>query len=289
MTKLIFLLTAGLLAQTPREPMDAVLYWNEVAVEHQEKGRFGEAHQAYKQAIDAAENAPVTPASRLRLRMNLAALYVEEGAYGSAYQLIRAAEHEAQEVPFDSPALAGLHNAAGTLYLIDGKLSAAQQRYEKALAILDRPGLGNGNELASVLLNIASVQMRQGRYGEARRNLDRTAALLEEITPTPKSQLIRALATRSTLEYLVKDWTAAERAAARALAMAEAHYGPESPVVGEVLQNYSLILDRLRRGKEARSYRARARGLLLNGQPAFKLLIDIIELGFSDRPAVLTK
>ena len=97
------------------------------------------------------------------------------------------------------------------------------------------------------------------------------------------------MATRSTLEYLAKDWTAAERVGAQALAMAEAHYGPESPVVGEVLLNYSLVLDRLRRGKEARSYRARARGLIVDGRSAFGPLIDITELGFSDRPAVRIK
>jgi tetratricopeptide (TPR) repeat protein len=221
--------------------------------------------------------------------MNLASLYLEQGAHRSASHLIRAAEHEAREVPFDSPELAGLHNAAGTLHLIDGKLSAALHRYEKALAILDPRTVGNGNELASVLLNIASIQMRQGRYGEARRNLDRIVALLEVITPTPTSMLIRALATRSTLEYLAKDWAAAERAGAQALATAEANYGSDSPIVGDLLLNYSLILDRLRRGKEARSHRARARGLLLNGQPTFEPLIDITELGFADRPAVHVK
>ena len=55
MAKFIFLLTTGLLAQTPPRSGDAVLYWNETAVEHQEHGRFEEAHQAYKRAIEAAD------------------------------------------------------------------------------------------------------------------------------------------------------------------------------------------------------------------------------------------
>lgn len=293
--ELLFLLTTGLFAQTvnPGEmavgSFDAILHWNEAGVQHQEKGRFRDAHEAYERAIEAAENAPVTPATRLRLQLNLVSLYFEERAYGSAEQLIRTAESQAQEISSDSPELAGLYNAAGTLRLIEGKLSLAQQIYEKALAILDCPGVRHGNELASVLLNIASVQMRQGRYAETRRNLDRALALLIGVGETPKSQLIRALTSQSTLEYLAKDWGAAERAAARALAMAETLYGPESPILGDVLQNYSLILDRLRRGKEARSYRARARALLSNGQSSFNPLIDITELGLSDRPAVRTK
>jgi tetratricopeptide (TPR) repeat protein len=288
MCKLMFVVTAGLLAQTPERSVDAILDWNEAAVQHQENGRLREAHDSYKRAIEAAENSPVTPATLLRLQMNLVSLYLEEGDFGRARQLMRAAEQKAGEVPFDSPELAGLYNAAGTLHLIDGKLSAAQQQLEKALAILDRPGFGRGNELASVLLNLASVQMRQGRYREARSNLDRTVLLLQGVDK-PTSQLIRALITRSTLEYMAKDWVAAETAAARALAMAEIYYGPGSPAVGDVLQNYSLILDRLRRGKEARSYRARARSLLSNEQPASNSLVDITELGASARPLIRTK
>jgi tetratricopeptide (TPR) repeat protein len=288
MAKLILLLTTGLLAQTSTSWVDAVLDWNETALQHQEKGRFREAHEAYKRAIEAAESASVTPATRLRLQLNLASLHLEEGAYASAEQLIRAAEGRAQEIPFDSPELAALYNVTGSLRLIDGRLSLAQRMFEKALTILESPGVRDKSELASVLLNIGSVQMRQGRYAEARRNLDRSIALLKEVAETPRSHLVRALASRSTLEYLAKNWAGAEKDAAQALAMAETQYGSESPIVGELLQNYSLILDRLRRGKEARSYRSRARTLMSNKQSAFRPLIDITELG-ADRPAVRTK
>jgi tetratricopeptide (TPR) repeat protein len=278
MAKLIFLLTTGLLAQTPAGSLDAILHWNDAALQHQEQGRFRDAHEAYKRAIEAAGGAAVTPATRLRLQLNLASLYLEEREYGSAEQLIRAAERHAREVPPDSPELAGLYNAAGTLRLIGGKLSPAQQMFEKALAILDRPGVGLGNELASVLLNTASVQIRQGRYAEARRNLERAAGLLQDAPGASKSQLIRVLATRSTLEYLAKDRAAAESAAARAVSLAEAHYGPDNLLVAELMQNYALILNRLSRGKEARSYRARERPL-----------IDVTELSLANRPAVFTK
>jgi tetratricopeptide (TPR) repeat protein len=289
MTKLMLLLTGGLLAQTPTTPADAIIHWNDVATQLQEKGRFREAREAYQRAIEATENSPVLPATRLRLQLNLASLYLEERAYTDADQLIRAAESQAQGISRDNPELARLFNVAGTLRLIEGKLSSAEQKYREALAILDQARPEHTNELASALLNIASVQMRQGNYLEARGSFDRGIALLEASAETPKSQLIRALASRSTLEYLAKNWKDAERAAARALAMAETQYGSESPVVGEVLQNYALILDRLRRGKEARSYRRRARSLMSNGQSAFRPLIDITELEASDRPAVHSK
>src|SRR5688572_11110492 len=132
--RFIVLLATGLQAQP-----DDILHWNTVALQYQEKGRFREAHEAYKRAINSAERSAITPATRLRLQLNLASLYLEEQAYGSAEQLIRAAESRVPELPQGSPELAGLYNVAGTLRLIDGQLSAAQQSFEKALAILDRP------------------------------------------------------------------------------------------------------------------------------------------------------
>ena len=45
----------------------------------------------------------------------------------------------------------------------------------------------------------------------------------------------------------------------RALESAEKTYGPQSPALADLLDNYAIILDRLKDKKQARSERMRAR------------------------------
>lgn len=272
------------------DPTGAVRQWNSIAIELQERGRFQEAHQAYQRARKLAENGAIPPSSHLRLLLNQVSLQIESGNYSSGEQLIRTAEDLALKAPANSPELAGFYNAVGTIRLIGGNLSEARKAYGKALELLDHPGAQHSDEFATALLNMASVQMRQGLYVDARASLARAISVLGEVAGTHKSRLIRALANQSTLEYLAQDWVAAEKALIRALALAESHYEPDNPIFADLFQNYSSILERLHRGKKARMYRERARALLPNPLQAVSPLIDSSELRSSKvRPAVRSK
>ena len=260
-----------------QSPADDVLHWNEAAIRHHDAGRFQEAHQAYHRAIEAAERAGAPPVDRLRLQANLASLYLEEGAVQNADRVLRQAVRLARDVPPDSAELAGFYNAVGGVRLIQGNLSAAQDAYDRTLAILDRPGAPPGHELATAVESLSGVQIRRGLYGEARRNLDRAIAILERTEGAHASLLIRALTSLSSLQYLTRDWSGAAATVARALAMAENHYGPNHPAVGDVLQNYALILEKLHRGKEARARRAQAKALLADRPAGTAPLRDATE------------
>lgn len=281
----MILLAAVMAAQ----PADPVSDWNDVALRHQEAGRYRDAGEAYRKAIAAAESTAAAPAVRLRVHLNLVSLLLEEGSHRSAAQWLRAAEAWTHELPSNGPDLAAFHNAVATLRLMEGKLSEALHAYEKVLRIVDRPTVQYDDVLACALQNIASVQMRQGHFDPARRNLERAIAMLESVSGTHQSHMIRAFASLSTLEYLAKDYAAAEKAAARALTMAENHYGADSPIAGDILENYALILDRLRRGKEAKLFRSRARTIQPGAVSGFRPLIDLTELKRSKGAAVRTK
>jgi hypothetical protein len=59
--ELIFLLATSLSqtaipGETALRPVDAILRWNEAAIQHQEKGRFQDAYEACRRAIDAADS-----------------------------------------------------------------------------------------------------------------------------------------------------------------------------------------------------------------------------------------
>lgn len=211
------------------------LAWNERAIRHQEAGEFAEAREAYLAAIKVEELTKESPATRLRLFLNLAALELEMGERESAAKRVRAAGLVANELPEDSAEVAGLHCGIASLQMAEGKLSEAYGEYAKALEIFKRVG-GRVEDVAGVLQNMGAVLMRQGKYVEARRDFARSVELL-----TGGPQLVKALAGLSSVEYLLREYAAAERSSARAMALAESLYGREHWLVRDLRRNRAVI------------------------------------------------
>lgn len=262
---------------------------NEAAVQYQEHGRYEEALTAYSQAIRMSDQAGAPAPMRLRLRLNLAALHIEMGHRANAKRAVEEAEPLVSQCPRKSAETGAYHNAAGTLYLHDGNLAAALRSYSSALGILEGPG-AKADELASVLQNIASVRIRQGDHAPAKENLLRALAILDSSPEGNIAQLIRGLASLSTLEYLAKDYRAADRAILRGLELTEEQFGGSNVLVGDLLRNRCLILDRLKRKSESRACRARAEKLSPSRPAAQSPVVDFLEFRASrGRSAVYTK
>jgi hypothetical protein len=86
--------------------------------------------------------------------------------------------------------------------------------------------------------------------------------------------VMKALISLSSLQGLAGDWRAAGKSLREALAIAE---------TPEALANYAVVLDKLKRGGEAKEIRKRLTG---SGQGAAPL-VDAKALAFeSSRPAV---
>lgn len=252
---------------------DAIKRDNDTARELHDAGRYGEAGAVYRRAIQNAARPQIAPSTHVRVRLNLVALHLESGDVGSARREL----HATAEVE-GAASMPDLHCATGTLHLLEGNLSAAAKAFERALAML--PQDSRDEQHASLLENLASVRIKQGRLEKARDQLLASLALLERGSRT-EVQRVRTLGSLSTVEYLRHDFMAAEKAGARALSLAEARFGGESPIVADLLANYAMVLERLRRGKEAKSYRARANSLRSSVDATVPAVVDMSELRVS--------
>jgi serine/threonine protein kinase/tetratricopeptide (TPR) repeat protein len=113
-----------------------------------------------------------------------------------ALAYIRTALANWKQVVDDNPArysepveLGGTHNRIGWLFFGMGRMTEALQQYEAARAIFQNlidhfpPQIlpRTRSEISNILINIAEIQRRQGRLGEARANCDQAIALRQAV------------------------------------------------------------------------------------------------------------
>ncbi|HEY9249276.1 MAG TPA: hypothetical protein VIO38_09100, partial [Rariglobus sp.] len=100
------------------------------------------------------------------------------------------------------------------------------------------------HDRAAALHNLAAVEMQAGKLDQAAAH-EREA--IELWQPQP-AYLQKAWIGMSSIDALRRDWHSAEASILQALAI------QETP---EALANYAIVLEKLRRGKEARAIRRR--------------------------------
>jgi tetratricopeptide (TPR) repeat protein len=101
---------------------------------------------------------------------------------------------------------------------------------------------------AAALHNLAAVEMHRARLAEAAAHEAQALALWRERLGDRNWYVMKAWISLSSLEGLRGDWLAARLSLERALAIGESD---------EALSNYAIVLDKLKRHKEARAIRQR--------------------------------
>jgi tetratricopeptide (TPR) repeat protein len=206
-------------------------------------GNPRQAAAAFARALDARlrTEAPATELQHLRVK--------------SAAQLA------------DGFARAELLNAWSALHLKQGRLSAAEQELKDTWQIV---ALSPASEdfRATVLHNLAAVEMRTGRYSEALGGETEAIRLWQRTRGPDHPNLIRAYASLASLEYMMGQPHDARTAMERALASAARTYGPGHPLLADLLESDALILDRLKMKKQAQRERAQAREIRRGGAVA---------------------
>lgn len=167
---------------------------------------------------------------------NSAIARAEDAFERRQYSTARAALEQA--VPGDSSEQARLLNARGTLHLVEGDLASAERELVRALELA---------ELPAALHNLAAVEMRTGRLREAEIHQTRALALWQR-EPGGTRYVMKAWVSLSSIQGLAGDWEAAAGSLQQALGIAE---------TPEALANYAIVLEKLKRGREAREIRAR--------------------------------
>ena len=145
----------------------------------------------------------------------------------------------------DAPERVRLLNAWGTLHLVQGNLTAAERDLSRAVAISDAAA---PPDLAAALHNLAAVEMQTGRLGPATVHQTKALEIWRRQFGDRHHYVMKAWISLSSLQGLCGDWRAAAGSLENALAIAE---------TPEALANYAIVLEKLKRGSEAREIRRR--------------------------------
>ena len=176
------------------------------------------------------------------------------------YDRVEAVLLEAQKAagnPVDDIRHARLLNAWSTLHLTRGQLRKAEDELAEALRITD--GRNADIDLrASILHNLAAVEMRTARYDAALAHEMEAIRGMEKILPADDPSIIRSCASLASLQFIMGDPSEARASMERAIRSAERTYGHQ-PLLADLLNSDAVILDKLKLRAEAREVRRRAR------------------------------
>jgi len=181
---------------------------------------------------------------RFWLLTSLVEIAFERQDYTAARGWLRQAEDTLRDVGRDTPARVRLLNAWGTLHLVEGNLTAAEQELSRAVEMSE--WLAAPSDLAAALHNLAAVEMHTGRLRDATANETKALTIWRQQFGDRHYYVMKALISLSSLQGLSGEWRAAEVSLQKALGIAE---------TPEALANYSVVLEKLKRGKEAREIR----------------------------------
>lgn len=236
-----------------------LLAWHAAAAEDwlreaRERGTVLETERQWEQAAAVYRSAltRLGPSGlrqdRFWLLTSLAEVSFERQEYGQARGWLQEAEDTLRGLGRDTPERVRLLNDWGTLHLVEGNLTEAERDLAGALAI-SKSGASPA-DLAAALHNLAAVEMQTGRLGEATAHEAKALAIWRQQFGDRHHYVMKAWISLSSIQGLCGDWPAAESSLRQALSIAE---------TPEALANYAAVLEKLKRGREAREIRRRLR------------------------------
>lgn len=218
------------------------------------KGQLRDAERTYLKAVSSFAGAGVAD-KRLVIRAyaGLSDVYIQTGQYSKAETLIR-------HLLKDSPAGADSDRASlmGSL----GVILAHRQKHAEAEQVLQQTaafGAGDhSTEMQEVravaIANLAGIQMRDGRTAEALSSYRVALAMMDGLPNASPATLVVTIADYANVLETMDDRQAANDLYARALRIAQLRLGPAHPILGGLLQQYSLVLRRSGKKAEARTF-----------------------------------
>ncbi len=211
---------------------------------------------------------------RFWLLTSLAEVEFERQDYTQAKRWLQQAAQTIDGLPAGAPERVRLLNAWGTLHLVQGDLTAAEHELSQAVELGE--AVPTPEDRAAALHNLAAVEMHRSRLAEAAAHEKQALALWRERFGDCHYYVMKAWISLSSLEGLRGDWPAARQSLERALAISESD---------EALSNYAIVLDKLKRHKEARAIRQRLHNLAV---PLFPV-VDVNALTRRDTPGVTSR
>jgi tetratricopeptide (TPR) repeat protein len=225
-----------------------------------DQGRPEEAATDFAKALSAFSQAGASANDLVHLRITLATAYMEAGDDRASEAALQEAQKAAGNQG-DSMPRAELLNAWSALHLKMGRFTEAEAELRDASRIVKALQL-TGDLPPTVLHNLASVEMRTGRYREALADEQEAMRQLEKTLAADHPALIRGWASLAALKYMMGEPEEARGEMERAVRSAEITYGPAHPLLADLLMSDAVVLDKLKLKRAARQARNRAQSIL---------------------------
>jgi tetratricopeptide (TPR) repeat protein len=215
---------------------------NNQAVSLYREGRYAEAEQRYKTALEAWKQTPESDRDQAITLNNMAVLYRTAARFEEA----RTAQRDALR---QLRAVEGARGAAVAMALVNlgdierllGNLTAAESAAREALEIYRVNG-EQGPNAASAMQALASIEIERQHLSEARRLLDRALEIREKTLGPSHAFTGSIWSSLATLEIANRNFAAAEAAARKALAIARESKVGTHPTVATCVNNLAQAL-----------------------------------------------
>jgi tetratricopeptide (TPR) repeat protein len=206
--------------------------------------RWGEAGKLYQATL--GDSRLTDTGSRFWLLTSLAELEFERQDYAQAKRWLYQAEQTIDGLPAEAPERVRLFNAWGTLHLVQGNLTAAERELSRSARLGE--STAPAEDRAAALHNLAAVEMHLSRFPEAEVHETQALEIWRGRLGERHYYVMKAWIGLSSVQGLRGDWPAAAQSLQHALAIGESE---------EALANYAVVLDKLKRSKEAKAIRLR--------------------------------
>jgi tetratricopeptide (TPR) repeat protein len=256
------------------EPLCAGLVMNNMAALLLVSGRLGEAEVMAERSIRILDEIyPPDDSALLRPLHNLAATRLEQGKIARAKEAFKRMQSIRIRRAEDRVLV---NSMAASLLEIEGKWTEAESHYSAAIQFLKSAGRGDTSDAGALWDGLGGLYIKQQRMTEARVALDRALAIFERAPDAESWDRIKVLFTRGSLHARLGQWREAEEDMANALSIADRESRLEPTVLRPLLINYSVVLRKNHRRREARSIETRIAAI--GRAPGDGGLVDVSDL-----------
>lgn len=266
-------------AQRENQPVWAALALESLGLLYQSLGKPLDAEKMFHNSIDlfTRSEGPQAPDTAL-VRKDLASLYLSMRQFSRAESLLKESLSILENAPHAELPFADALADLGCINACTRRLEQADLLFHRALEIAENNPAGGEVLIVNYLNYLCFTSILAKRYNDAIQLSERSIQMLNGVTAMPAESRIFAFRVRATAELKRGDLVAAEQWLRRTVITAENVYGRDHPRLGDTLLQYSSVLRKLNRKREAKLIRTRADAILAKQEKTGGYVVDFSEL-----------
>lgn len=227
--------------QQLRDSQGQIAVANELGGWYRAQGHLQDAKYLYQKALrDLDATGQRDTENYATTLINAGDVYIVDKQYDVAVQMFLEAQILLKTLGLQSDyRMAALQNNISAAYREQGEFVLAERALNQALTVLEALP-GQASERATTLINLAQLQMKQGKFDEAKANLQESLSIYKQMDTTTDPHLAMALAGLGDVYFYQGQYDQSETYYIQSLETVEALFG-ESPVVNTVRANLERV------------------------------------------------